>query len=205
MIKMDTIPIFSTPILIADFEKHNEYKDKFVDVPKFERKPKTWIAPVNTSFPQVRPGDDVMPDGLKEDILENIKSIMSFNGLPQEIDYNNFWYNIYYDKQGQERHDHLSPKNNNPFWSGIYFAKNCFTGSFFIHKTDISLRAQSWCDWTKSKLKDYYSDSIQFPIEDGKIILFPPSVIHSVQTDKRNKDAMRLTFSFNIVLNSSVK
>ena len=101
MIKMDTIPIFSTPILVADFEKHNEYKDKFVDVPKFERKPKTWIAPVNTSFPQVRPGDDVMPDGIKEDILENVKSIMSFNGLPQEIDYNNFWYNIYYDNQGQ--------------------------------------------------------------------------------------------------------
>ena len=123
MIKMDTIPIFSTPILVADFEKHNEYKDKFVDVPKFERKPKTWIASVNTSFPQVRPGDDVMPDGIKEDILENVKSIMSFNGLPQEIDYNNFWYNIYYDNQGQERHDHLSPKNNNPFWSGIYFAK----------------------------------------------------------------------------------
>ena len=77
MIKMDTIPIFSTPILVADFEKHNEYKDKFVDVPKFERKPKTWIAPVNTSFPQVRPGDDVMPDGIKEDILENVKRIMS--------------------------------------------------------------------------------------------------------------------------------
>ena len=23
-------------------------------------------------------------------------------------------------------------KNKNPFWSGIYFAKNCFPGSFFI-------------------------------------------------------------------------
>ena len=200
MIETVTIPIFSTPILVTDFEKHNDYKDKFVDVAQSDRRPEGWTAPVNTSFPRIDPTDPVLPSGLKEDLLENIKSMMLFNGMPQEIDYKNFWYNIYYEGQGQERHDHLNPKNKNPFWSGIYFAKNCFPGSFFIDKSDPTLRTQSWCDWSKTRLKDYYTDRIYPKIEDGQIILFPPSVIHSVKADERNKDAMRLTFSFNIIL-----
>ena len=112
----------------------------------------------------------------------------------------NFWYNAYYEGQGQELHHHLAEDNNNPFWCGIYFAKNCFNSQLKFKRSDYSLRTQQPYDFHQTSLADYYRDTWPSGIPDGYICLFPPHLQHSVTIGEENRDKMRLTFSFNIQL-----
>ena len=202
MIETFDIPIFSTPILISKYSNHKNHR--FENFEKNNRKPKNWITSVNTSFPNVSLNDPYIKSNVisevKSNLLKHLKNVMSFHNIPNNIDYSDFWYNAYYEGQGQEMHHHLSVLNDNPFWCGIYFAMNCFNGQLFFSRTDLSHRTQKYCNWKDTKLSHYYDDDISIGIEDGSVLLFPPHLMHSVKVDYRNRDDMRLTFSFNLKL-----
>ena len=94
-------------------------------------------------IPNVGDADPFVPstivDSLKKDIMFQVKKIMLSKRMPTNLSYTSFWYNAYYEGQGQEPHNHLSVPGQDPFWCGIYFAKNCFPGSLFFIRQSIHI------------------------------------------------------------------
>ncbi len=197
------IPLFATPIIVTKYNNHKRHK--FESFEQADRKPEAWFTSVNTTFPNVQPNDQYMSDDLVEEVkkglLNHTKKVMDAYNMPNDIYYKSFWYNAYYEGQGQEPHNHLSPANTNPFWCGIYFAKNCFDGQLTFNKTDYALRTQQLCCWNESKISSYYQELFIADIPDGHVVYFPPHLQHAVQVGKENRHKMRLTFSFNLGIN----
>ena len=208
------LPILATPLLICDFEKHEQYSKRFHNFEKVDRKPEGWHVSINTSFPNVLENDSYIDrslvSDLKKDLYRQVQKLLQSYKLQDSIFFESFWYNASYAGQGQEIHNHCAVNNLHPYWSGIYFAKNVTYDSFSFTRTDVSLKSQQPADYLNSALVPYYLDWEHIPcsnknmnkIIDGTIILFPPHVYHSVKTpDYNTKDRMRLSFSFNISLN----
>ena len=199
------IPIFSTPLLIKKFSKHEEYTERIKLFERSSKLPPYWICDVYTSFPFLEENDEHYGEialDLKRDMLDEVKEMMREYDIPDNVNIDHFWYNGYYDGQGQENHNHLCAKNIfNPLWSGVYFHRNCYQGSFTFYKSDHSLRTQQTIDWDQTKLAGYYHEYLNIPMNDGDIMLFPPHMMHSVKVDERNSVNQRLTFSFNVLLN----
>tara|TARA_X000000368_G_scaffold92612_1_gene70800 strand:- start:38 stop:679 length:642 start_codon:yes stop_codon:yes gene_type:complete len=199
-IEVEDVPLFSTPIIVTKFNDHEKYNIESFE--KVDRKPRDWTNSVNTSFPDVGKDDPYISretrDEIKNSITEHIKNVFGCYNMPTNIILNEFWYNAYYEGQGQELHNHLAEDNNNPFWCGIYFAKNCFDSQLRFSRNDFSLRTQQPFDFHRTGLVEYYRDTWPSGIPDGYICLFPPHLQHSVTVGEENRDNMRLTFSFNI-------
>jgi len=204
-VEIATIPIFATPLIVTKFPKHESYEWKSFD--KVVRKPDIWFTPLNTSFPDIKEDDPYVDyetaENVKRDVLEHCQKVLACYNMPVDIRYNGFWYNAYYEENGQEPHDHLSPDNLNPYWSGIYFANNCCEGQLTFQKTDLSMRTQQLFKHSDSKICDYYEELWTSYIHDGHILLFPPHLKHAVKVGKENRNKMRLTFSFNLAINRS--
>ena len=205
--KLNTLSLFSTPVLHAKFDEHSKYVDKFDNWGEIDRKPKSWHVPLNTSFPNIESDDPYVSEeivnNLKDDIMFQVKKMNRDRGMPfLDLHYQAFWYNAYYEKQGQEPHNHLSVVGEDPLWSGVYFAKNCFPGSFYFIRTEYSHRTQQWFDYVKSKMRPFYDEFYPTGFTDGDLVLFPPHLHHSVKVDEKNAKDQRLTFSFNIRIKS---
>ena len=199
-IEVTDIPLFGTPIIITKFNDHEKY-----DIESFEkvvRKPEDWTCSVNTSFPAVRKDDPYISEEtcnqIKNSITEHLQDVFECYNMPTDINLSQFWYNAYYEGQSQELHNHLAPNNINPFWSGIYFAKNCFDNQLNFSRNEYSLRTQQPFDFRESAIADYYADNWTASVPDGHICLFPPHLYHTVSVGEENRDKMRLTFSFNL-------
>ena len=199
-LEVDEVPLFATPLIVTKYNDHEKFK--FDSFEKTDRRPEFWTNPVNTSFPSVEKDDPYISqeksNEIKNSITEHIQDVFECYNMPTDINLTQFWYNAYYEGQSQELHNHLAPNNLNPFWSGIYFAKNCFDGQLNFSRNEYSLRTQQPYDWRKSAIADYYSDFWQASIPDGYICLFPPHLDHKVTVGEENRDKMRLSFSFNI-------
>lgn len=201
-IEVETLKLFSTPVIVTLFPKHKQYQWKSFE--RVNRKPREWLTPVNTSFPEIKNDDPYIDkytsDNLKKDILEHLEKVFQCHNMPHKVNYTDFWYNAYYEGDAQELHDHLSHDNNNPYWCGIYFAKNCFPGQLAFQHKNHSLRLQQRYDHASSKLADFYQDTWAPSIQDGMIMLFPPHLTHGVRAGIENRNEMRLTFSFNLII-----
>ena len=199
-IEVTDVPLFSVPIIITKFNDHEKYNIESFE--KVVRKPEDWTCSVNTSFPRTEKDDPYISkkkcDQIKNSITEHLQDVFECYNMPTDIKLTQFWYNAYYEGQSQELHNHLAPNNLNPFWSGIYFAKNCFPGQLNFSRNEYSLRTQQPFDWRKSAIADYYTDFWSASIPDGHICLFPPHLYHTISVGEENRDKMRLTFSFNI-------
>ena len=199
-IEVDDVGLFATPIIITKFNDHEKYNIESFE--KIVRKPKDWNCSVNTSFPAVKKDDPYISEEtcnqIKNSITEHLQDVFECYNMPTDINLSQFWYNAYYEGQSQELHNHLAPNNVNPFWSGIYFAKNCFEGQLNFSRNEFSLRTQQPFDYRKSAIADYYSDNWASGIPDGYICLFPPHLYHTISVGEENRDKMRLTFSFNL-------
>ena len=199
----EILSLFATPVIKFKFEKHDEYVDKWENWDKKDRQPIGWQCGVNTSFPQVEQDDPYAPmdvvNQLEKDLLFQIKKVHKLYNLSSNLMFHSFWYNAYYTNQGQETHHHLPEHSSAPVWSGVYFAKNCFSNQFSFVKTEFSLRSQGLLDVSNSPLRKYYEEVSNGDFRDGDVVLFPPHVHHCVKVkDKTNTTEQRLTFSFNI-------
>ena len=200
--KTTVLDLFATPVIETQFDAHRKYEAEFGNWEKRDRKPEQWHVPLNTSFPDVGPDDpyvssDVV-DSLKKDIMFQVKKVMLSNKMPTDLEYTSFWYNAYYEGQGQEPHNHLTVNGQDPFWCGVYFAKNCFPGTFYFVRTEYSHRTQQSFNHQNTPLRQYYEEFYPTPYCDGHLILFPPHLHHSVKVGAPNKSDQRLTFSFNL-------
>ena len=63
-----------------------------------------------------------------------------------------------------------------------------------------SLVPQKFNGYEKSALANCLTGSFCPNVEDGDILLFPPYLEHSVQSEPQHKSKMRMTFCFNIDL-----
>lgn len=201
-IEIDTLELFPTPCIVTPFPKHNQYKWKSFE--RVNRKPDQWFTPLNTSFPDLT-DDDPYIDAetnarIRKDIMDHLEKVFQCYNMPHHIRYSAFWYNAYYEGDGQEPHDHLSPDNNNPYWCGIYFAKNCLGNQLVFQQKNYGLRLQQTYAYSESRLGEYYEDLWSSSIQDGMIILFPPHLTHGIKVGKENRNKMRLTFSFNLAI-----
>lgn len=193
--------LFPVPLILVKFKKHNNYK--FPNFPKKNKIPDHWTNPLYTSFPNILENDEFIDNNtvklLKADLKECINSVFSELEMPRNWDFYEFWYNYYYQEQGQEKHAHLSHVGQrNLYWSGIYYNSNP-TPTLFHREENIFTSTSSHRDFDSSKLREFYFDSWYPYVEEGDILLFPPCLKHSVSPT--NSDNMRLTFSFNITLN----
>ena len=195
------IGLFAVPLIKIKFKDH--YKYNFPEVEKKDHRPHTWSRSINTAFPNIRDDDFVVSpmirDSLKIDLKSSIVEIFEQLSLPINIDFTQFWYNIYHDNQGQEKHTHFSQVGFLvPFWSGIYYNKKASPTKFF--STNDMRETQHFKGWEESEIAPCLAEACLFPVEDGDIILFPPYLPHSVESTPAHQNKMRMTFSFNITL-----
>ena len=198
----EMIGLFPVPLLKIKFKDHHKYN--FPEVEKKDQKPDEWVDSVHTTFPDIPDDDLIVPstvrDSLKIDLKYPIVEVFEQLNLPTNIRYSNFWYNIYHDNQGQEKHTHF-PGVGQPvtFWSGIYYNKNASPTKFFNINNMVD--TQKFKGWEESHIAPCLAEGGLYTVEDGDILLFPPYLEHSVQSEPQHKDKMRMTFSFNITLN----
>jgi len=195
------IGIFQTPIIKIKFKDYCKYN--FPEVEKKDNKPDSWIDSVNTSFPFIEPDDPVVSPMIKKNLMADLKSsiveVFEELNMPTNIDFTQFWYNIYHDNQGQEKHNHLTwIGGKNLYWCGIYYNKNASPTTFYREPGRYEL--QRWPDYIDSAMAPVLCSEYLPSVEDGDIILFPPYLEHSVKSKPHHKDKMRMTFSFNIEL-----
>ena len=195
--------LFTVPMLKIKFKDH--YKYNFPEVEKKDQKPDSWVEPLHTTFPSIPDNDPIVSsfvrDSLMKDLKDSIVNVFKEVNLPHTIDFANLWYNIYHDNQGQEKHSHLAHVGQIVhFWSGVYYNKNASPTQFF--RSDKLYRTQIVAGAQNTALGVCLAEHFSPEVEDGDILLFPPHLEHSVQSKPENKNKMRMTFSFNIVLNS---
>lgn len=195
--------LFSTPLFHFRFSKHEKYF--FEDIKKHERIPPGWKCSVNSSYPSISKNDSFIDKkkvkSLKEELLFEIKEMFKLSNIPTNISFEDmFWYNVYHENQGQERHNHLNSYPIRNFWSGIYYNKNSSPTTFY--PTSLLHRTNRFDGYEHSILNDCFYDYANIDVNDGDVILFPPYLEHEVILDKNisNKEKMRLTFSFNILM-----
>ena len=199
----EMIVLFPVPLLKIKFKHH--YKYNFPEVEKKDQKPNGWVDSVHTTFDNISDDDSLVPpivrDSLKRDLKSSIVEVFQQLNLPINIEFLQLWYNIYHDNQGQEKHNHFSQVGQPvPFWSGIYYNKNASPTTFF--NNNFMIKTQEFDGFRETDLSSCLADACHFPVEDGDIVLFPPYLEHSVESKPVHKNSMRMTFSFNITINS---
>ena len=200
----EMLGLFPVPLIVIKFKDHHKYD--FPEVEKKDNKPYNWVDSVNTSFPIIKDDDPIISpvvrDNLKRDLKDSIVEVFRQLNFPTNIDFLELWYNIYHDNQGQEKHDHSSHVGQTvPFWSGIYYNKNASPTEFFKFNSTIT-DTQKFDGYRESALASCLAKSVSPDAKDGDILLFPPYLKHSVKSKPQHKNEMRMTFSFNITLNS---
>jgi hypothetical protein len=198
--------IFPTALLQFPFNNHQKYF--FSEIHETVRKPDNWDFPINTSFPNISKDDNFIyletQNSLKIDLLQCIKDSLKKINLPDNIDFLNFWYNVYHGNQGQEPHWHLpSVGNVMPYWAGIYYNKNCNPTIF--HRDHGSHRTHNFLGIENSEIKDCSWIEYLPDISDGDVLLFPPHLIHSVRLDLQHKKLMRLKIHLTLKLIHTTK
>jgi hypothetical protein len=194
---IELIPLFSVPVIKFKFSKHNKYT--FPDIGKCENIPDGWELSLNSSFPNIEDNDSFIDsatrDSLENDLLIDIKKVLSTLKLSSSVFLKSLWYNIYHDNQGQEAHDHIcGAGETNNYWSGIYYNKGSSPTTFHnAHKYMKLCRPPE----VGEIMSEFYNDMHSAEVEDGDVILFPPWLVHEVIPDKKRKH-MRLTFTFNV-------
>ena len=199
----EMIGLFPVPLLKIKFKDH--YKYNFPEVEKKDHKPDSWVKSLHTTFPSIPDDDLIVPSSVRDSLLRDLKDaivdVSKKLNLPINIKFLSLWYNIYHDNQGQERHVHFSDIGKTvPFWSGIYYNKNASPTKFF--NINDMVDTQKFCGFEKTSLSSCLAEACFPPVEDGDIVLFPPYLPHSVASKFEHKNKMRMTFSFNITLNS---
>ena len=197
----EMIGLFPVPLLKIKFKHH--YKYNFPEVEKKDQKPDLWVKSLHTTFPNIPDDDLIVPpmvrNSLMRDLKDTVVEVSQELNIPTNIYLLQLWYNIYHDNQGQERHNHIGGVGESTsLWSGVYYNKNASPTQFF--RSDSSYKTQLFEGSENTSLAPCLSPSFSPFVKDGDILLFPPYLEHSVQSEPQHKDKMRMTFSFNIDL-----
>jgi len=197
--------LFPVPTIKIKFKQHDKYN--FPLMAKKDAKPSTWEISLNTTFPNIITDDDFISmektEELKTDISNAIISVFKEINISTKFIISHFWYNIYHQNQGQEKHAHVGPFYH--YWSGIYYNKNVSPTVFCNREGPHDVHKHQIPDSASSKLEKLFMSDAVIPTMEGDIILFPPYLVHFVPEQKNivSDDQMRITFSFNL-LNTNI-
>lgn len=177
---------FPTPIFYVDVttetknEIYSEYclaKSKIVNLLQKQ----TWGDNINTTNPENNLLKDFNLTKLEELIYFLSKQFC--NGLKAdnlELTVVHSWINYANKYQYQNKHDHLPH-----FMSGVYYLEtNGLDGNLTIH--------------APNQVMESMQNTIEYQPKDGRIILFPSWVQHSVRANMT--DSVRTSVSFNLDL-----
>jgi len=134
-------------------------------------------------------------------IKDNIKSTCSLCGNPECLECVDMWINVYGKGMEQGSHWHIEGKENDPFFSFVYFIK-------YNPQTDAKLvflnPAPSTSCEKLLKLNSYKRNTT-VDVNEGDVIIFPSFMVHYVEEQKT--DGPRITLAGNLyeVLKEEVK
>ena len=106
------------------------------------------------------------------------------------------WLN--FSKKGQSHHDHFHP---NSFLSGVLYIKadpQCHYITFNNNKNYNMIVPSN----ERTKWGDFNCTTYHIPVEQGKLLIFPSKLNHSVEPN--TKDDIRISLSFNTWLKGEV-
>lgn len=187
---------FPTPIFYSDAPeliKQNIVQEYFSKEQKVLKilEGDTWGDNVTTTYHAHKNIIETLElDCLKNYILsaaqEFYKYLFASN---KQLKIDNSWANYFYLGQYQDRHTHLP----NPCISGVYYIKtNGQDGNYVLHPPEVAMEAMYEC----RERTNLTLSTVEYAPKEGRIILFPSWVPHSVRANKT--DSTRISFSFNI-------
>lgn len=188
-----TVPAETQKILR---EKVNNYIEENPD--KFGR-PDPWKCEVKTSFNHMLiPDKNTDTIGLENFFTPFIKDLLTnlgWNSIQKTK--NSYWINIYESGHYQENHDHVPHK-----FSGVYFLKfNPWVHGRIVFQNPLKQSVQYGYveQWGSSANKmSYFNCHIPADVTEGDLIIFPSSLIHSVERGLNQGDEKRITIAFNV-------
>ena len=147
-----------------------------------------WSCPTKTTLFSTR---SISIDGLNEQIKQSVNSyIKSWVKEPNTLAFSlhNLWINISEKYSYQESHVHLTPYYTTMFSGVIYIDVKPNSGDLILENPLTS--------HLLSSPQNLIPERIKITPKDGKIIIFPPWLSHSVTQNQI--DYNRISISFNV-------
>ena len=196
----DLKTIFPTPVQISEVENAAALNARLLPVIAESRavtpnsRPDSWASTVYTTLNSVDQLHEI-PDfaELRDIILREAGAFADTLRLDREhfnLRITDCWFNVYGPKDGQEAHLHA-----NNLISGSYYvqAPEGASGLMFHSPMDGNMIAPPF-----TEMNSYNSLSLEMPVKEGLIVLFPSWLRHSVRPSA--VDAERISVSFNLTM-----
>lgn len=189
------INIFSTPIWDSHYPQFYDEKDSIISALKEYKKNNSSVCKSNISGYH---SDDKIHH-LKE--LKNLAEFISFISMNAakdlKFDFENLaitemWVN-FNDNPHCMNIDHI----HNQVFSGVFYL-NCPEGSGELVIRNESINRLWMGSFMSEEKTEHTAESIHMIPEEGKLILFPAYLPHSVLPNRHNEE--RISISFNIML-----
>ena len=201
--------LFPTPVVIADIERHKEYKEKALPLleKKFKDSPNQ-IAPYAlmehtwTTY-EKDDGLNIWDEQFEKLVYDYINYM---NGSP--IDWKihvDSWFNVHDSNMYMEQHHH-----GGSIISGIYYLQldkdKDFPATFLNPSEQQIERWQSKdCDFSPA-MEGLFAST--FPnylnLKEGQLILFPSYLLHFVKRSRHQHNKLRVSYAFNIENHTNV-
>ena len=189
-------PIHSTNVVVEQMQDHAEYKNLLVPelLEEFKNNPNQkapWAIHCDTwQIPATGKGLEHLNNGLQI-AIESYFNYMGCRPFKYEI---KAWFNVHTCDMYQEVHDHIS---SSEVLSGIYylqFDKEKDLPVFFMNQN------KDYINLLKYKEIPTALEETDLNIEEGSLVLFPPTAQHYVPKAKVKHDGLRISLSFNVHL-----
>ena len=195
--------LFPTPIVIAQVERHKEYKEKFVplltqmklEAPN-QAAPWAKLEHTWTSF-----SNDTGLTVWDEQFQKLVHDFLNYlQGYPIEFEIEiDGWFNVHDSTMYIEQHEHFPS-----IISGIYYLQlddtNAYPATFvnpFTKDLDRcnakGIEFEAKCDALKSHT---FPNSLD--IKEGDVVLFPSYLSHLVRRSRSVHDNLRISYAFNV-------
>ena len=195
--------LFPTPVVLAQVERHEEYKEKFVPLltEKFleapnQKAPWARLEHTWTSFSSDT-GLSVWDEQIKQLVHDYLNYLQ---GYPIEFEIQiDSWFNVHDSTMYIEQHEHFPS-----IISGIYYLQlddNKDYPATFINpfQKDLDrtgakgIEFEAKCEALKPHTFPNFLD-----IKEGDIVLFPSYLSHLVRRSRTNHDNLRISYAFNV-------
>ena len=193
--------LFSSPLYIDKFKKHDEFKSKletllYEDIKNNKDKnshDEWWSCNSYQTFLRGYGQEDLESEMFA--YVDDYMNELGYSAITYKM--SSSWFNMYGPNQSQEEHDHLPE-----LFSGLYVMKydpEIHKGLVFTNKHPELGAIHQLFGLEPTNFSNAYTDNY-INLEEGSIYIFPSSTRHKVppQPAKLDKDNYRITFTFNV-------
>ena len=193
--------LFSSPLYVEKFKKHDEFKSKlehllYEDISKTKDKKKNeewWSCNSYQTFLRGYGQEELETEMFT--YVDDYMNELGYSAITYKM--SSSWFNMYGANQYQEEHDHLPE-----LFSGLYvmrFDPTVHKGIVFTNKHPELGALHRMFGLEPTNFSNAYTDNY-IPLEEGNIYIFPSNTKLKVppQPPKLDKDNYRITFTFNV-------